>query len=1337
MLKINKVLIFFIFIISVNFMIVWEVLQSKWVANNVSKVLTSYVNQTFKSDIQFSNLAFTLLPPGLEVKEVDFSGVIEGTEIEMKVKKLGVYFNLIDAFSTKFMIHNVECSDGVVLINKSKEKKKKKSEVENSGVPDFSIIETIPLKNIGLTDISINYRGENIAVKNLKISTESKSLRLRGKIENIDLTKYLRKRKGLDSLEFDANVDQYRLRLNKVKINSGYTNMSLDGEIESYLSKNISYKLSTKIKMPINELHTWLEFEKVGKLDTGILDLSANIDGKGIEYDILSDLQLSEFRTDFLYGEKLDAKIGVSSEHIKVLEFGFTEKKQELTLIKPFELYNFKSKKFVEDPIIANVRDLEFDNFLRYLRNSTEMLRGRVSGEVRFDLFKDSYSFRIEDGAELNELSVLGKENSEIIKLENFSLSNAEFLVDKKIFKMNLSASKNETALSLNGVIGGGEFRIKIPVSFIDFVDIGKISNLNFLGRGTLGLELENKGSGLKLMANTKLNDFSFEDYALEKVQASINMDIDKGTLTIPRIRGVVGDTKVAGKLSVDLVESNIEADYKVDMLSLSSAKKILAPLIGNIKISNKEFHGTWDTVGSVNGKLDISKLDLSSTLYSSNTYIYDENLDSVSAKLNIREGKFLIEDFKANKSKGKLRGSLGYDLKSKDLIVNLSVKAVPIQESSYYSRVPLNLRGNLNGDISLNYNNEKWSGVSKLKLTDSFVYNKRYSDSSLDIDLNNKSSLFKLNLFNEQISIESFLNLSRVNPKKSYVDLNLNIPNLRDIIGVFSGVDLVNNDLKGSVLYSLNFDFDPEKLKINNYNSNMKKLMFSKSPIEVNYQNPNSEIVVTDGKVVLWDTNIRGRKFYVISTGSGDLHRDYDTTTQLKIDSSILEVFNNIVYKAGGNIRGKLVYGNRKGKELYEANVTSNNLSLTTNLIPTEITKADMKLSFKNGVLKLDKFVAQLINGTFNLEGDVNLTRLVPDINLRYEFKNAGITVMDKSNLNFSGAGSLIGNNFPYTLGGDFYIQKFILINEVTDYLKGRKSIVGSDVDYLPESSSEATSQLINFNLNVVTREPIYIRNSLADLGFEGNLQILGGERDPRIIGKIDLATRRNKITFKNNEFLFTKGSVFFVDRNKYSNPQLDFVTTSKINNYNVTVKLIGPVKNYRLDLTSEPSLSQSDILSLIAFGYTEDLSNNLSDSEKESMTRAGVGSIIFDSFKINETLKNEFGLQVNLGTSISKDEGSYLSKRSEEGSSSGVGKVSSATTFEIKKKLNDAMSLSVSSTVGNSNTQKQSMNLNYNINNNVSLEGVYESKSKDDAETINDDSSVGADVKLRWSFK
>ena len=63
-----------------------------------------------------------------------------------------------------------------------------------------------------------------------------------------------------------------------------------------------------------------------------------------------------------------------------------------------------------------------------------------------------------------------------------------------------------------------------------------------------------------------------------------------------------------------------------------------------------------------------------------------------------------------------------------------------------------------------------------------------------------------------------------------------------------------------------------------------------------------------------------------------------------------------------------------------------------------------------------------------------------------------------------------------------------------------------------------------------------------------------------------------------------------------------------------------------------------------------------------------AGVGALLFDRFKINETLKKEFGLQVNVGTEISKANQNRINTQT---TNQAVGQVRSATTIEVKKQI------------------------------------------------------------------
>ena len=127
---------------------------------------------------------------------------------------------------------------------------------------------------------------------------------------------------------------------------------------------------------------------------------------------------------------------------------------------------------------------------------------------------------------------------------------------------------------------------------------------------------------------------------------------------------------------------------------------------------------------------------------------------------------------------------------------------------------------------------------------------------------------------------------------------------------------------------------------------------MLKKDPIDVSYRDDNPEILVQNGDIKRWSTDIRGRNFYFISQGKGKTLKDYETTTHMKIDASIIETLNNIVSKASGSLRGKLILGEKSGKEIYEANLTSNNLSLSSTYLPTSLSDTEMRITYKDGII-------------------------------------------------------------------------------------------------------------------------------------------------------------------------------------------------------------------------------------------------------------------------------------------------------------------------------------------------------------------------------------------------
>jgi translocation and assembly module TamB len=206
------------------------------------------------------------------------------------------------------------------------------------------------------------------------------------------------------------------------------------------------------------------------------------------------------------------------------------------------------------------------------------------------------------------------------------------------------------------------------------------------------------------------------------------------------------------------------------------------------------------------------------------------------------------------------------------------------------------------------------------------------------------------------------------------------------------------------------------------------------------------------------------------------------------------------------------------------------------------------------------------------------------------------------------------------------------------------------------------------------------------------------------------------------------------FNPKKEMNNPDFDIQALTIISTYKVYPKAYGDLERFNFDLTSEPALPRNSILSLIAFGYTDEIQNSLYSKDQQSLTQVGVGSFVFDRFKISDILNKQFGLQVNLGTVIEQSStDSLLSGRSQDSTggqgSTGLGRTRSATKIELKKRLDEALTLSVSSTMGGSIGQRQSMNLNYGLSKNIQVEGVYELRTNEEGEADIIYNSIGGD--------
>lgn len=1335
MRKLNRILLLFLLVVVAALVVIWQFVQSDTFGKSVSNNLNRVTKSQFGVSVNFENLDFQLFPPGANLNQVELQVNRQDAKGSAHVSKLGLYFNLLDTFRTKLTVKEFYLEDAVIQVETFQGGEQAPKETQDSFDLNKTIRdaqENLPF-NIDkalLRDVQINIGPTQHFINLLSVRTTEEALFAKGDLRNIDLGKYITTELLLDQVTFDTAIKGDIIELRDITLHQGVNSLSGKGKVSEYIKKP-HFDVEGMLIGELSELHRYIDFREIGELRRGALAASFKAKGNLEKYQVDVGVDLDDFDTDFVHGDKLLAKLRINEKGIIPQSIELKEGLQNLALEKPFTLYSFSDKKFARRPFGIIAERFSLNNALSYIQKTLSPLKGLVTGKIEIAFSDNGVRFFSDDKLEIENLLLQFGAGKPILGSKKVELVSPTFNIVDGVFSMDAGARIDETEFRATGLVGEGKLNFSVRDGKISLEELAPYAGFGIKGRGKFDLDVKNGGI---LEIASDLIDFDFEGFHLGKASSRVLFNFADSSISVHDLVGEQGKAAVIGEALINYENLNVNAKGRLSAKRYKDIKDILHPVLGKLEAIPNDLYGNWNLDFQIGGKATLEDLIVNGIFEGKNNYVYNESFEKINFDLELARKNFRLKDIVAMKSTGVLKGGLEYSLIHDVLSYNLAMEKLPLSDITNFAKTPFAFDGTLSGtavgESKPGYNNI----LADIRLQETHLAGTEYPDSGFSLALTEKELDYHLNLLGEELLLKGKVQLGN-SKLKSNGKLFINSPDVKVPLSLLKFVDLGSLELEGAVKLSALASFEGVNFQEGDLSINLERLLLKKGTLEIDHVNRGpAQVLVDRGQIKRWDLELKGNRAYLVSKGTGALNGNYDIDNRMKADAGVLEAFNNIIAQSSGTVRAKVRFFKNYFNEDYEAVLLGDNVSVSSGRLPTAITDSNFKLSYKDKRLDLEKMDARLASGELSAGGHLLLKGLVPELDFRLAFKDAGFPILKKSNLVVSGNAHLSGNKLPYSLTGEVKIQKLLLMNEITDFAQGRDKSFAKDFDYLPEQVSTTTNNFVNMNVAVETIEPIVLNNSLADVGVVGNAQVVGGEEDFKVVGKFALAPRGNKIFFKSNEYILTKANIFFYERNKVTNPELDIAAYSVINDYKVNIKVYGPVDNFKMELSSEPALSQEDVLSLIAFGYTEDLSSNLSEREKESMTRAGVGSIIFDSFKINETLKNEFGLQVNLGTQIQEENRSYLSRVNADSS---VGKVSSATTIEVKKQLSDALNLSVSSTVGGSVGQRQSMNLNYNITNKLSVEGVYETRTSDDGEETINDSSLGADVKIRWSFR
>jgi outer membrane protein assembly factor BamA len=123
-----------------------------------------------------------------------------------------------------------------------------------------------------------------------------------------------------------------------------------------------------------------------------------------------------------------------------------------------------------------------------------------------------------------------------------------------------------------------------------------------------------------------------------------------------------------------------------------------------------------------------------------------------------------------------------------------------------------------------------------------------------------------------------------------------------------------------------------------------------------------------------------------------------------------------------------------------------------------------------------------------------------------------------------------------------------------------------------------------MRLDLSILGPEQIWLRNDFGRIEGEVDLHVAGTAGRPSVAGRIT-AVEGGTIDFNRVRYRLLSGTMDFDDPETI-NPVFNVTAETSVAEYQVTLQIEGTVDKFRYELTSNPPLAQSDIVSLLLTG-------------------------------------------------------------------------------------------------------------------------------------------------------
>lgn len=807
-----------------------------------------------------------------------------------------------------------------------------------------------------------------------------------------------------------------------------------------------------------------------------------------------------------------------------------------------------------------------------------------------------------------------------IVGLQTFSGQGNVTVNTKEVTynsSIELPLSKGQTHGVINYQTG---FVIDFESDTFDFKDASPLAGLTFSGQGKLQGRTQGTSQSATLDIALQTQDFWFENFGLGNLNGKLNYQ--KGHLTIDAPEAKLFNSPYVAQLDINLVNSTLKGlvespDLQVPDAILALSKRVPIPFTAT---------GRGRTRAQFEGPFQLGKLTYHFDGLIEKGDIQGETFDEIKWDWYAKDGLVTIDNNTLQKGKAMIIVN-GKALPTGHLVLEVDGNYFKLENSTFLSRYVKTLGGDVNFHMSINNHILTPDIFLEGKIEHTTLGESELPDSKFILETDSLGRSLSIDLMGHQIRMDLDLPYRKEDQARLFMEIQKF--DFADFLALLMGSPL-RNDYHSLLTFRMDIQSDTNNIFASSGIARFDDFYLARGEHSLRNNKPMF-IYFDNGFATMKDFAIKGFQSEIIATGDNFSPDNLKVTFGGSLDLRLLQIFTPFLDDISGPAKGQIRFHGSLGSPEVYGNVDLHDVAVKLKGFSPLFDHINSHLEFSQKRIIIESIRGSLAGGSLIGDGAINING-PKDVRVDVKAQLRNLQMEVPEHIQSSGNADIVfsGNWFPYTLSGNYRVNQAFIDKDFSS--DSNDSTVRQSI-YLPKNLALSGFDPVILDLQVYLDKKVEIKNPQMSGFLSGQLQVKGPPQSPILLGSIKTLPL-SQLFFRDKIFDIQSGSVKFNDPVEL-NPELYFTARSIVDKYEISLILQGKAKSPQLSLTSQPSLQEQDIISLLALGVTtQKLDTKIDSSQQAAQTGYQLGTAIISANPLNKEIKQSLGVDVKFSS-------------------------------------------------------------------------------------------------------